>query len=72
MIVDKRRLRQRRAGRRLHRVYGDVFSVNLVIYERERQAGEVAAAAGAPNNDVRVVAYFFKLFFCLKTDDGLV
>jgi hypothetical protein len=36
------------------------------------QAGKVAAAAGAADNDVRVVAGHFELFFGLQADDGLV
>ena len=65
--------RQRRAGRRLDRDDAALAAAaQLQAEEREGDAGEVRAAAGAADDDVGIVARHLELLDRLLADDGLV
>ena len=73
VVVDERALGHRGAGRRLDRDDLDLRAVDLVVGEREGEAGEVAAAARAADDDVgQLLARLLELLLGLQADDGLV
>src|SRR5262249_61447682 len=49
-----------------------LFLRQLLAGERERQPGEVGAAAGAADDDVRLVVRLLELLPGLEPDDGLM
>jgi hypothetical protein len=46
--------------------------VDLVPHIREAYATKIAAATGAPQNHVRIHAYFFQLLLGFQPDNGLM
>ena len=73
VVIGEETLRQRRAGRGLDGDQLDVApAAQLLAQEGEGDAGEVAAAAGAADDHVRVVAGHLQLLLCLETRDRLV
>ena len=72
-IVGILAARQARAGRGLARNHARLWTATQPgADERERDAGEVAAATGATDDNVRVIARHLELHHGLLTDDGLV
>ena len=73
VVVGVDAARQRRARGRLDGDDLDVGAGDLVAQERERDAGEVRAAAGAADHDVRaLLAERGQLLLGLEADHGLV
>ena len=72
MIIGKGCLRQGGTGGRFNRMNRNIFAVEFIINKREGQSGKIAAAAGASDNDIRVLADFFHLFFGFEADNRLV
>ena len=65
MVVSEWCLGQGRAGCRLNRMNVDFLAIEFIIHKREGQSGKVAPAAGTPDDDIRILADFFHLFFGL-------
>ena len=71
-VVGEEPARQRRARRRLAGEHVDVAAGDLLAQEREREAGEVRAAADAADDDVREGAGELHLRERLLADHRLV
>ena len=71
-VVGVGPLGQGGAGSGLHRHEADVLALELVRHEGEAEAGEVAAAADAADEHVRLLPGQGQLLFGLQPDDGLV
>ncbi len=72
-VVGVLALGQRRAGRGLDRDDAALAAAaQLQAEEREGEAGEVRAAAGAADDDVGIVARHLELLDRFLADDGLV
>ena len=72
MVIRKRRFGHGRTGFRLNRMNGNIFAVEFVRHKRKRQAGKITATAGTSNDDIRVFADFFHLFFGFESNNGLM
>ena len=71
-VVDIGPFRQGGAGGGLAGDHPQILAVYLVPDEGKGEAGEVAAAAHAPDHDVRVLAHPRHLLLGLEADDRLV
>ena len=64
---------QGRTGSRFDGNHLHIFSApQLFAEERKRNAGEIRSAAGAADDDIRIIACHFKLFDGFLADHGLV
>ena len=50
----------------------DLFPADLVPHKGQGHAGEIASAAGAADDDIRIFPDFLELFLGFQSDDGLV